>query len=270
VEERFHAAFRAWESGVEYGPAGIIEAACQALIDGLDSPALRELAGSSDRDSRFAIGDLARQALAELGIPETVPPGRILARGGGTRPRKAVDTLRLAVERFDREFAVQAFVNGVEMTAAAAGLGMDPFELLVPDNRLVATDEPRTVPFARCECGEYGCGSTDITIVRDDDRVHWDWLIETPMDRGVTFDAAAYDAEMARMTADHDWETPERTTARLVMDRLRDLHPTWAGYHYKDPALFRVMCNGRAVDVRRRRRTPDQLAAAVRARIEGR
>jgi hypothetical protein len=31
-----------------------------------------------------------------------------------------------------------------------------------------------------------------------------------------------------------------------------------------------VMCNGRAVDVRRRRRTPDQLAAAVRARIEGR
>jgi hypothetical protein len=48
------------------------------------------------------------------------------------------------------------FVNGVEMTAAGAGLGMDPYDLLVPDNRLIATYEPRVVPIARCECGVYG------------------------------------------------------------------------------------------------------------------
>jgi hypothetical protein len=62
-------------------------------------------------------------------------------------------------------FQVQVFVNGAEMTSAWAGLGMDPYDLLVPSNRLVATVEPRTAGIARCSCGVYGCGSTDVTIV---------------------------------------------------------------------------------------------------------
>ena len=46
-------------------------------------------------------------------------------------------------------------------------MGMDPYDVFVPDNRLVATTESRRVPIARCTCGEYGCGATDVSIVRD-------------------------------------------------------------------------------------------------------
>ena len=47
------------------------------------------------------------------------------------------------------------------MTAAGAGLGMDPYAVLVPVNRFAAREEPVTIPVARCTCGVYGCGVTD-------------------------------------------------------------------------------------------------------------
>jgi hypothetical protein len=50
--------------------------------------------------------------------------------------------------------------------------------VFVPLNRLVADSVANRVPIARCTCGVYGCGSTDVNIVRDDDMVHWDWLLE--------------------------------------------------------------------------------------------
>jgi hypothetical protein len=119
--------------------------------------------------------------------------------------------------------------------------------VLVPANRLVATEQPRTVPIARCECGIYGCGSTDVTIVRDGDLVHWDWLIDVPMDRGVTFAAGQYDAEVARMAADHSWETSQRTAGRLILtnvdrDRLAayGLEPDWVANDHRNPEQFRV------------------------------
>jgi hypothetical protein len=40
-----------------------------ALIDGLDSLALRELAGASAKDSSWDLRELAGQALEELRIP---------------------------------------------------------------------------------------------------------------------------------------------------------------------------------------------------------
>ena len=98
------------------------------------------------------------------------------------------------------------YLNDVEMTSAGAGLGMDPYHVIIPTNRLVASCEPRTTPIARCECGTYGCGATDITITRHGDRVRWDWLIEVPMNRGVSFDAADYDREISRVAFDQSWE----------------------------------------------------------------
>lgn len=67
-----------------------------------------------------------------------------------------MDKLRLGLAQVGREFALEVYVNDVEMTEAGAGLGMDPHDLLLPTNQLIAVPEPRTVPIARCECGTYG------------------------------------------------------------------------------------------------------------------
>ncbi|MBQ1030318.1 hypothetical protein ACX27O_26975 [Micromonospora sp. SD19] len=253
AEQRLYDAVAQWNVETGYGLADLIHSACQALVDGLDSPTLRELAGASVNDSSWDIRDLVGKSFEELGIPcpGTVPPGFTLASGGGVVRRPGVDSLRLEVSPVPGDagggFQVQVYVNGTEMTSAGAGLGMDPYDVLVPTNRLAATPEPRTVAIARCECGVYGCGSTDVIIVRDGDLVHWDWSLEVPMMRGVSFAAAEYDAEVARVAADHSWETPERTAGRHVltdMDRDRlltyGLRPSWVANDYGNQELFRV------------------------------
>jgi hypothetical protein len=85
------------------------------------------------------------------------------------------------------------------MTRIGAGMGMDPRELLLPDNTLIASVEPHTIPIARCECGHHGCVGTDVTITRRGDLVHWDWVYVTPIDRSVVFDGAEYDREVTRI-----------------------------------------------------------------------
>lgn len=282
-EQSLHNAVVGWDA--DHGPAALIDAACEALIGGLDSPALRELAGASAKDSSWDIRELAFAALDELRIPRpgAVPVGHVVAAGGGVARRSGVNSLRLEVAPFPREahdgFQVLVHVDGIEMTARAAGLGMDPYKVFVPDSRLAATTEPRTVPIARCTCGVYGCGSTDVTIVRDDDVVHWDWSIEVPMDRGVTFDTAQYDSELARLAADHSWETPVRTAGRLVLtgvdrERLRSygLSLGWVSNSYPDPELFQVSLqigNDYQVflDTPWRGRDPEELAREVCATV---
>jgi len=165
--------------------------------------------------------------------------------------RTEIDSLRLAVlpvpDQAGGGFQVTVHVNNIEMTSAGAGLGMDPYDLLIPTNRLVAAPQPHTVPIARCDCGEYGCGSTDVTIVRDGDLVHWDWSIEVPMNRGVSFAASRYDAEVARVATDCSWETAERIAARLVLTQLDNrtlqshgLAVSWVANNHSDSRLFRV------------------------------
>ena len=157
---------------------------------------------------------------------------------------------------------------------------MDPFDVLIPDNLLVATSEPRQVPVARCECGVYGCGSTDVTIVRDGDAVHWEWHHEVPMPHGVTFPADAYDAEVARIAGDHSWERPGETIARLVLERVDRSHlaehglvVSWAAMDHRNDKLFTVALfakndvepggSGHQVFLRFRRgnRSPEDVAA---------
>jgi hypothetical protein len=199
-----------------------------------------------------------------------------------TARQPTVDVLRLEVAPVPEAglgFQVRVYVDGVEMTSAGAGLGMDPYDLLVPTNRLVATVRPSTVPIARCECGDHGCGATDAVIRRDGDLVRWDWSIEVPMNRGVAFDAAQYDAEIARVLADRSWETPERAAGRLVltgMDRDRllvhGIVPSWVADNYRDRTLFRVALRLEAdyqvfLDTPWRGRRPDELAGDVCATL---
>jgi hypothetical protein len=134
-----------------------------------------------------------------------------------------MDTLRFAIsavaETSNDDFQVEIWVNEVEMTSRGAGLGMDPHEMLVPINRFVPNEEPTQIPAARCSCGVYGCGSTDVVIVLDSNLVHWDWKIEVPIERRVTFAASAYLDEVQRIASDWSWESPARTVWRLVAER---------------------------------------------------
>lgn len=207
------------------------------------------------------------------------------AVGGGEIDRGSypglpeIDVLRLAVvpvpEVGAGEFAVEIYVNEVEMSAAGAGLGMDPVDVLVPRNRFIATDDPNRIPAARCGCGVYGCRVTDLVIQREGDVVHWDWEVERPVKRRMTFDAAAYDREVARIGADASWETPSRTASRLVATGVdagalaaRGLRYGWSGTRWNDPVHFDVsLYHLEAVQVFIAfpwdGRTAEQLAAAV-------
>jgi hypothetical protein len=285
AEQRLYDAVTQWDSGTGFGSSDVIDAACQALVDGLDSPTLRELAGASPRDRWADVRELFDRTLDELGIPRagTVPTGCAVAAGGGVVRRAGVDELRLAVVPVPDDagggFEVQVYVNGTEMTSAGAGLGMDPYDLIIGTNRLLAAPQPHSVPIARCDCGEYGCGSTDVLIVSDRDLVHWDWLKEVPMARGVSFAADRYAAEIERAGSDHSWETAERTAGRLVLTHLdresllsHGLVVSWVGNFYRDPSLFRVallLDDGYQifVDTPWRDRSPEELADDVCARL---
>lgn len=143
-------------------------------------------------------------------------------------------------------FQVQIYANGIEMTAKGAGLGMDPYEVLVPINRFEAREEPHVVPVARCGCGVYGCGMTDALIVRTNDAVRWEWQAEAPMKRPLIVEAEAYDKEITRIANDHSWETPDRTAGRLLLTALGSddlpsgLRFDWVANDWQDPSKFEV------------------------------
>jgi len=242
-----------WNSPPLFRGAGeVIDAAANCLVDGIDTPSLRLLAGASPNDPTEELRDLVDATLNELGLPQPgeLPGMKVIGANGLVLTRIPRDTVRFEVRSTEPDLAgheLLVYVNDVEMTRLGAGLGMDPFDVLIPDNRLVATSTPTQIGIARCDCGEYGCGSTDVVIVRDGNAVHWDWKFEAPIRGGVTFKADEYDAEVARIGADHSWERPEDTTARLVLtsvnrDRLTasGLRLDWVAKDHANPDLFKA------------------------------
>ncbi|MGW0434511.1 hypothetical protein ACWDV4_18480 [Micromonospora sp. NPDC003197] len=140
----------------------------------------------------------------------------------------AVET-RVLVE--DRPIVVESFT---------AGPAESPEYLLGLDHRLHADIEPHEVRLAEAECTEGCCGALYVTIQRHGDKVVWrDWRDPDTPDLTIptfTFDAAQYDAEIARAESDHTWEWHERTVARLVREHLSEepqllgrwnCHPGW-------------------------------------------
>ncbi|MFE5398692.1 hypothetical protein ACFQ9U_29585 [Streptomyces sp. NPDC056568] len=91
---------------------------------------------------------------------------------------------------------------------------------------LAATKEPRRVIITEPTCTAGCCGALYVTLRREGDRVIWDaWentsnVAAVPAD--VCFDAAQYEAELARAAADHSWEEPVDTVARLLHQTLAD------------------------------------------------
>lgn len=94
---------------------------------------------------------------------------------------------------------------------------------------LWAAEEPRRVELSNNDCDTGCCGGVFVTIQRRGDRVEWvSWEntndIRGPVPPEIHFDAAQYDAELARVVADHSWEEPVDTAARLLAHRVADGH----------------------------------------------
>ena len=125
--------------------------------------------------------------------------------------------------------------------------GFDPDDILGSDSPLLPVGGGgRRVAVYRCSCGEAGCGSIAPLVVTSADGryVHWidfrDFVgrfagplaayPDTDDDEGkswnlpdLRFALDPYQAEIRRSTADLSWETPRRTAARLLHERLRPL-----------------------------------------------
>ncbi|MGW2178170.1 hypothetical protein ACWCXX_08805 [Streptomyces sp. NPDC001732] len=157
---------------------------------------------------------------------------------GGVETRILLDGRPVVPEVFDR------------------GPANSPTQLL-DSGLLRATDEPRKVQLAEAYCTEGCCGALCVTIRRDGEHVVWsDWSrpasrssLPSPELPEYRFDAAAYDAEIARAENDHAWTTPSHRTARLIAVGLRDrpdlltrwdarLH--WIGAGFEDRARTTV------------------------------
>ncbi len=99
---------------------------------------------------------------------------------------------------------------------------------------LGAAREPRRVELSNNDCDTDCCGGVFVTIQRRGDHVEWvGWEntddIRAPVPPEVRFDAAQYDAELARVVADHGWEEPVDTAARLLTRRIAatDWYQRW-------------------------------------------
>ncbi|MFJ2370433.1 hypothetical protein [Microbacterium sp. NPDC087665] len=232
----------------------IINAAVDALVDGLDSPSLAELAGQSADDDQAATERLLVAACEERGIP--YPPRREHWEpreiDGRRWARIARDSIRFSVEPSEdtlNDFELYIFVNEVDVTLGL-GAGLAPITAFWPSNPFDVSDQPRRVPIAMCPgCGDIGCDSTWVDIRRDGEAVHWDWVDFIPYgtDAGASFSAADYDAEVARIRVDRSWERPQDTVARLVYEsvdlellRQRGLRLSWVAELYTDPTKISV------------------------------
>lgn len=209
-------------------------------------------------------------------------------------PQETGARLRIAVHERDPgdSGAVEArvLVDGRPLVPDYFGHGPahSPEELLFPGT-LRATGEPREVQLAEAYCTEGCCGALYVTVRRDGDQVVWSgWRCPVPPGGKrelpeLRFDAAAYDAEIARASDDESWMWPARRTARLIADGLRgrpdllarwNVRLDWAGTASSNPddTLISLFYDGEDGYVRQIRwRIPedgtppeDRAAAALR------
>ena len=84
AEQRLYDAASRWSDSPGFDTKDLIDGAVQALVDDLDSPSLRELAGASPSDRTDEIQSLLDATLDELNIPRPggVDPWKRIMSGG--------------------------------------------------------------------------------------------------------------------------------------------------------------------------------------------
>ncbi|KQX50970.1 MULTISPECIES: hypothetical protein [unclassified Streptomyces] len=192
-------------------PSGRREILHRSLLDTAARPG-ETPADRAERQRADWIGRTARQLRA---APQDPPRFRIEVAVADPGDPDVVET-RFLVD--GRPLVPEAFGRGP---------GESP-ERLLDSGALRAVPEPREVRLAEAYCTEGCCGALYVTVRREDEHVVWsDWRrpggpARQPDLPAYRFDAAAYDAEVARAEHDHDWTWPARRTSRLITAGLRD------------------------------------------------
>jgi hypothetical protein len=205
--------------GVDWGER-VVEAATAALVEGIDSPSLRILAGQPT-DEHETNEQLLKAAFAELGLP--YPPRQAQRSFRMIHGLLARDSIRFEIAPCAARYGgheVRVFVNGRDIIPEHAA-GMDPQRTLWPTNSLAATATPRLAWVTRGR-DEPDDLSVYAMISREGDVVVWDWEEQWGIgddDFGYAFPADDYDREVARLVADRSWETPTDAVARGVFER---------------------------------------------------
>ncbi|WP_052440835.1 hypothetical protein [Streptacidiphilus anmyonensis] len=215
----------------------------------------RAARGSDDRLDRWR-ADWARRTLRTLAATEG-------ARSEAPMPEAGVSLFQLQIVELDPGaqggVETRVLIDGFPVLAAAFQRGRPhPPGVLLDTGILHATTEPREVQLAEAWCTEGCCGALHVTVVREGDAVVWrDWR-RPPEPAGRTpgpelpayrFDAAQYEAELARAARGRLWEWPTLTAARLLRARLGQepelmarwhCAPGWIGSHYDDRDLLDI------------------------------
>jgi hypothetical protein len=144
----------------------------------------------------------------------------------------------------------------------------------------VATDDLTIATLASCPSCGLKCCAIEARVRREGDVVRWEvgdrrgvrWVGER---RTILFDAASYDAEVARIEADRSWETATHRAGRLILagvglpsgvEGVR-VTVTDAGeieVWLEEPDEYQIWVHA-LWDAKR----PDDSAAAVRAMLAG-
>ncbi|GAA1552659.1 hypothetical protein GCM10009827_086720 [Dactylosporangium maewongense] len=196
-----------------------------------------------------------------------------------------VSSLSLSLERAlharsAEQVRVIVRIDGVDISHANGDDGPDPWDALVPVNRFVATGDLTTATLACCpSCGP-DCCAIEARVRREGDVVRWEvgdrrGVRHVGERRTILFDAAAYDAEVARIEADRSWETAMHRAGRLILAGLAlpsGIEGVRVGVigtgelevWLEEPDEYQIW-----VDAPWDPQRPDESAAAVRAMLAG-
>ncbi|QSB06685.1 hypothetical protein [Natronoglycomyces albus] len=151
---------------------------------------------------------------------------------------------------------VEFLIDGMPLVANLfqRGSGAGPSTLLSGHSPLLVTAQPREVSLAEAWCTAGCCGQLWAKMWLDDaETVVWEVRDSLAAQGEVTvyrFDAAAYQAEVARAHGEWDWEWPAARVARQVATRLEDdphllgqwnCTSGWADSYHREPTQLRVL-----------------------------
>ncbi|MFJ9692415.1 hypothetical protein [Kitasatospora sp. NPDC101183] len=210
---------------------------------------------------------LAGPRWATVGAPDQRHRTAWFHRGRRRLAQRPAEPRRLRIQVVAGDPAEQAraetriLVDGRPVVPAVFGYGPgSPPDHLLTAGALRAREEPHEVQLAEAHCAEGCCGALQVTVRRDGEEVVWEnWRhprtlpgnqVPAPELPAYRFDAAEYDAEITRATADRSWTWPARTIARWIRTTLTnapeilgrwDSKPGWINTNPDDPDTVVVM-----------------------------